>query len=162
VAISPDELPGVLAELRDRVARSAPPVAMETGEMYRRRVSRVTLRRYSHSYGTSTDSPPGQPPAWVLGALARSVTAVMGAASGITATVRVAPHTIYARIQELGGVVTARRARYLRFSQNGNVIYSRRVELPPRPYMRPTTEDCIEDGSFTRTAAETFEAEVWG
>jgi hypothetical protein len=163
VAITLAELPAVLKALRDRAAVSAPPTVMAMADSYQERVSRVTLRRYSHSFGTKTDSPPGQPPAWVLGALARSVTSVPGASSGMVATARVGPHTIYARLQELGGVVRPHGHPFLRFrGLDGEWVYKRSVTVPARPYMRPTLEDMILDGSLTRAAAERFMVVVWG
>ena len=160
--MTPDELPAFLSAIRDRAATAAPPVADAMGEAYRARVTRVTLRTYSHAYGAKTDSPPGQPPAWVLGALARSVTNVLTADGGVTATATVGPHTIYARIQELGGVIHARHRKFLRYVEDGEVHYAKSVTLPPRPYMAPSTEACIEDGTFTRTAMESFAEYMWG
>lgn len=163
MAISPEELPGLLRGIRDRAAQAAPVAVMGMADAYQERVTRVTLRRYSHSYGTKTDSPPGQPPAWVLGALARSVTSVLGRSSGTHATARVRPNTIYARLQELGGVVRPHGHPFLRFrGLDGEWVYKRSVRVPPRPYMRPTTETMIADGSLTRAAAEAFETRMWG
>lgn len=160
--MSPDDLPALLSAIRDKAAKAAPPAVMGMADAYRNRVSRVTLRQYSHPYGAKTDSPPGQPPAWVLGALARSVTAVLGASSGTDARAAVAPHTVYARIQETGGVIRADHRRFLRYTQDGVVHYAKRVTLPPRPYMAPTTREMIQDGSLTREAAEAFTLAVWG
>lgn len=160
--MSPDDLPAFLSAIRDKAAKAAPPAVMGMADAYRSRVSRVTLRQYSHPYGAKTDSPPGQPPAWVLGALARSVTAVLGASSGTDAHADVSPHTVYARIQEVGGTIRPVHRRFLRFVQDGEVVYAKRVTLPPRPYMAPTTRDMIQDGSLTMAAADAFTIAVWG
>ena len=163
MAITLDELPAVLKALRDKAATAAPETVMGMADAYQQRVSRVTLRRYTHSFGTKTDSPPGQPPAWVLGALARSVTAVLGPSSGIIARAYVAPHTVYARIQEYGGVVRPHGHPFLRFrGLDGEWVYKREVRLPARPYLRPTLEDMIMDGSLTLNAARRFTEWVWG
>jgi phage gpG-like protein len=135
---------------------------MAMAEHYRDHVKDVTLRRYGHAPATETDSPPGQPPAWVSGELARSITAVQGPSSGTYATATVGPHVIYARIQELGGHIRPVRARYLRWTEDGITHYSKHVYLPPRPYMAPALADCIADGSLTAGAAAAFMAEVWG
>lgn len=147
--------------IRDKAAKAAPDTVMEMAETYRRGVQ-VTLRRTAHPFGTKTDSAPGQPPAYVLGALSRSVAAVPGSSSGMNATAFVAPHTIYARIQELGGHIRPVRAKYLRWTEDGAVHFSKHVYLPPRPYMRPTTERMVADGSLTRAGMDAFAVQVWG
>lgn len=79
----------------------------------------------SHRRGTPTPAAPGRPPAVVTGTLRRSVTSDRpqtigpGSYSGQTY-----PSTVYARIQELGGV-TGR---------------GHRTVLPPRPSVGPTLE----------------------
>lgn len=161
VGISPDELPALLGVIRDKAAKAAPDTVMGMAEAYRRGVQ-VTLRRYSHPFATKTDSPPGQPPAYVLGALSRSVTAVPGSSSGMNATAFVSPHTVYARLQELGGHIRPVRARFLRWEEDGAVHYSKHVYIPPRPYMRPTTERMVADGSLTRAGMREFAVKVWG
>lgn len=135
---------------------------MGMADAYRNRVSRVTLRRYSHPYQAKTDSPPGQPPAWVLGALARSITAVLGASSGTDAHASVAPHVIYAAIQETGGIIRVKHRKFLRYTQDGAVHFAKSVTLPPRPYMAPTTREMVADGSLTLAAMEAFTVRVWG
>lgn len=55
------------------------------------------------------------------GALAGSVKVTFSEMGGLTSRARVAPTTVYARIQELGGV-------------SGKDYHS---HLPPRPYVRP-------------------------
>jgi hypothetical protein len=162
VAITPGELVALLKAIQGRAADAAPDVAMAMAEHYRDHVKDVTLRRYSHAPQTKTDSPPGQPPAWVTGELARSITAAPGPSSGTYATATVSPHTIYARIQELGGHIRPVRARYLRWTEDGIVHYSKHVYLPPRPYMSPALADVVADGSLTAAAAAAFMAKVWG
>lgn len=162
MAISPEELPAVLRELRDKAAVAAEPCVMAMAGTFKDRLTGVTLRRYSHPPATKTPSPPGQPPAWMTGELARSVTSVLGPSGGMTATATVGPHTVYARIQEYGGSIRPVRARFLRWTEDGIVHYSKHVRLPPRPYMRPAIREVIEDGSLTRAAAEAFMAAVWG
>ena len=90
----------------------------------------------SHARGTPTPSPPGSAPAMISGALRNSVTAgqlrvargssaggqfASGGAPGVYST-HVGPNTVYARIQEFGGVCGRNHA----------------TVLPARPYMAPT------------------------
>lgn len=91
------------------------------------RNTKRALRTYTNPEGWQP-APPGEPPAWVTGNLARSVSvegpdqAGPGRWSG-----RVGPTAVYGRIQELGGV-----------AGRGSV-------LPPRPYMDPTFRDALPE-----------------
>jgi hypothetical protein len=163
VAITLAELVPVLEALRDRAATAAPPAVTAIGQTYQKHLQKVTLRRYFTTPGQfGTSSPPGQPPAWRTGALARSVVTAVSASSGMTATARVGPHVIYARTQEEGGVHEARRARYMHWVNSGGSWYLKRVVIPPRPFMEPALRECVENGSLSRAAAEAFLAWVWG
>lgn len=48
---------------------------------------------------------------------------------------------IYAAIHEFGGIITPKRARFLRFVIDGKVIFARYVKIPARPYLRPAVRD---------------------
>lgn len=150
--MDPAALPAVLAAISARAAAAAPDVANAMAFAYQRHLVDVTLTRYSHPPQTKTPSPPGQPPALVTGTLRRSVRVDPAHGSGV-AVAHVAPHTVYARIQEAGGDIYPVRARYLRWTEDGVVHYSRHVHLPERPYMAPATRETIADGSLHRAAA---------
>jgi hypothetical protein len=48
---------------------------------------------------------------------------------------------VYARIQELGGTITAKVAKALAIPQaDGSVRFAKSVTLPPRPYLRPAAD----------------------
>ena len=155
------ELPGVLRAIQDRAARAAPDAANAMAHAYQRHLVMVTLRRYTHPPHTKTPSPPGQPPALVTGTLRRSVR-VDPAHGLVVATARVAPHTVYARIQELGGGIYPVRAKFLRWTEDGVTHYSKHVRLPARPYMAPAVRETIADGSLSRAAMAAFVRSVWG
>jgi hypothetical protein len=145
-----------------RVNDAAGPCVMAMANAYQERVQSVTLRRYTHSRNSITPSPPGEPPAWVSGTLARSVAVYPHNLAGPRATAGVSPGTVYARIQETGGDIYPRRAKWLSWVREGKRWYSKHSHLPPRPYMSRTTEDMIGDGSLSAVAAAAFEKEVWG
>jgi hypothetical protein len=163
VAITLAELPGVLKALRDKAATAAPVTVMAIADTYRDHLKNVTLRRSFAAPGQfGTPAAPGQPPAWRTGELARSVTSVLGASSGLTATASVGPHTIYSRVQNQGAINRPTRAHYMHWVNDGGEWFKKRVVIPPRPYMEPALEECIADGSLTEAAMEAFYAWVWG
>jgi hypothetical protein len=163
VAIPPSALPGVLKALRDKVAEAAPPTVMAMAGTYKDHVQKVTLRRSFAAPGQfGTPASPGSPPAWRTGELAKSIRVAPGVQSGLVATASVAPHVIYAATQEHGGVHYARQARYMHWINSGGEWWKKRVDIPARPYMAPAVRECIEDGSLTKSAMETFMVVVWG
>ena len=51
-----------------------------------------------------------------------------------------------ARIHEFGGVITPKSARFLHFKVSGEEVFTKRVNMPARPYMRPAfdqTRDAV-------------------
>jgi Bacteriophage HK97-gp10, putative tail-component len=175
--VTPAELPAYLEAIAQRAKDAAEPAAVGMAAAYRDRVANVTLRATSHGMFSKTPAVPGQPPAWVTGALSRSVTMTPGPSGDDTGRASVAPHTVYARIQEYGGVVHAKNRKFLMFrtdyptsvtnfvksAREGGGLYlnfAKSVTLPERSYMRSTTEEMVADGSLHRKAEEIFYAYV--
>ena len=163
MAITPEDLPGLLKAIQARAADAAPAAVMAIGQTYQKHLQKVTLRRSFAAVGQfGTPAPPGQPPAWRTGALAMSVTTIAGASSGMTASAWVGPHVIYARIQNQGGVNRPTHSRYMHWVNSGGSWYMKRVDIPRRPYMKPALEDCFANGSLTKAGMEAFYVKVWG
>jgi hypothetical protein len=139
------ELPGYLHRIADELKAEAPiRAAHAMGDAY--------IRVVVTSMHGGSPSPPGTPPARVTGTLARSIRRGGGHPVGPYAFwVSVAPHTVYARIQQLGGHIYPKHTLagrstpygpvrysdlgYLRWTSGGAVHFSRHVYLPKRPYM---------------------------
>lgn len=169
-----EELAEALESFRDRAAEAAPEVAMAMAGTYEDHLTRVTLRRtYSVPGQFGTPAPIGSPVSYRTGELARSVTRWPGASSGLSATAHVAPHTIYAAVQEHGQDIYARNFRYMHWINSGGGHYWPRhggsavwheagewwkehVYVPPRPYMLPALNETAADGSLVRSAALEF------
>jgi len=66
-----------------------------------------------------------------------------------------APHTVYGRIQELGGVIVPVRAKSLHFFWQGLEWFRSMVTLPPRPYLQPALTQA-------RPRVEQIVYEEWG
>lgn len=145
--MTPEEVPAFLEAIQARVATAAPPCAMAMGEAHKKRMDQLLIR-YPHAAGTKTPSPPGQPPGLISGVLRGSVTCVRGAGGGMVATALTGPHAVYARIQEYGGRVP---------SWHGG-----RHSIPARPYVRPSRDQVIADGSAVSAANAAFMSHVWG
>jgi len=127
--MTPAELPGRLRRLaRDVRDRAALDAAGAMAQAYQRSVVK--------SMRGPSPSPAGTPPARRTGTLARSVRPEPAVPAGACrATSSVAPHAVYARIQQKGGVIVPVRAKVLRWKEGKRYRYARRVVLPARPYM---------------------------
>jgi phage gpG-like protein len=117
-----DALEAALRQVQARAAESTRQMAITMGAVGERAI-KAELSRSSHPAGTKTPSQGGvDPPSLISGRLRGSVRRTRLYPSGpYQWTARVAPTTVYARIQELGG-----------WTGRGH-----RSHLPPRPYVRP-------------------------
>lgn len=52
----------------------------------------------------------------------------------------VGPTVIYGRIQELGGTIFPKRAKFLHWVDGSGDHFARHVTLPARPYLKPAAE----------------------
>ena len=139
--MTPAELPAYLRRLGDQVRdRAAVDAADAMAQSYQRSVVK--------SMKGPSPSAPGTPPARRTGTLARSVRPEPAKLTGAArASSSVAPHTVYARIQQLGGDIYPVRAKALSWKvpvagpllpgkrRQKLRVYAKHVYLPPRPYM---------------------------
>lgn len=152
------ELPLYLGRIRAGLeARAAAAAANAMAVEFHRELTGVTLRKSSHQAGTPTPAAPGQPPALVTGTLRRSAQIVPARPSGPRAVAVVRVGVVYARIQELGGDVDAKRAKVLANKRTGQV-FGKHVHLKARPYMKPTRDLLIATRRLQQRAAEAVAA----
>jgi phage gpG-like protein len=124
--MTPAQLPAFLQRFADRAQAAALAAANAAAQAYQAEVVR--------SMHGPAPSPKGTPPARRSGTLARSVRAKPAVLSGtVRAKSSVAPHTVYARIQQLGGPIDAKRHPVLGNPKVG--WFGKHVDLPARPYM---------------------------
>lgn len=117
-----DELESYMRQLNDRAKKSPREIAVAMAAVGERAI-KMELSRSSHPAGTKTPSQPyADPPSLISGRLRASTRRTRLFSTGFyTWTARVAPTTVYARIQELGGWTG----------------WKHKSHLPPRPYVRP-------------------------
>lgn len=112
-----DDLAAALERMAERGASAARPAAEAMAAVAERAIKQE-LSASSHPRGTPTPSRPGEAPSLVTGQLRRSVRRTRSEGGAGHWEAHVAPTTVYARIQELGG--SAGRGH--------------RTRLPARPY----------------------------
>lgn len=127
--MTPAELP---ARLRALAAQVQDHAAVDAADAMAQSFQRGVVK----SMTGSSPSAPGTPPARRTGTLARSVRPEPAKSTGAgRASSSVAPHAVYARIQQNGGDIYPVRAKLLRFKVGGKYRYAKHVHLPARPYM---------------------------
>lgn len=78
------------------------------------------------------------------GHLRRSIQSGIVEKNRDTITGAVWSNLIYARIQELGGVVLPKKGPFMRFKIGGRWVTSYGYRIPPRPYLKPSVENNID------------------
>lgn len=135
------------AELPDALRRLAADVKVQAALAAADAMAQAYQRSVVKSMRGPSPSAPGTPPGRRTGTLARSVRPEPARLTGDgKAASSVAPHAVYARIQQLGGDIYPVRAKALRWkvktfgplnkgAKRTNYVYAKHVYLPPRPYM---------------------------
>jgi hypothetical protein len=132
------------------------------GESYMKTVKRE-LSTYPHAPHTKTPSPRGSYPGLISGNLRKSVEKTPAVGGGGVWRCSVAPHTVYARIQEYGGPMHGHPwMRWVTYDvPGGPVFFKRFIELPERPYMRPAADSVGSQARMTESGAEAFAAVIY-
>lgn len=139
-----------------RRARLGPRAAANAMAAYLKwRAAEVTLRRTSHAPGAYHRARPGEPPAYASGRLARSIY-VAKAYSGIRASAIIGSKAPYASIAEKGCVVSAASKEKTHWTDSAGRWYHWQTEHPPHPWMEPTVQEAIDDGSLQEVAIDAF------
>ena len=76
------------------------------------------------------------------GLLRRSITNTSDDKTAVIGTNR-----IYAGIHQFGGVITAKKSKYLRFKINGREVFAKSVVIPARPFLgvSETDKEAVKD-----------------
>jgi phage gpG-like protein len=121
--------------------------------------TKARLMEREHSVITWAPGPPGEPPAMVDGNLMESIEAEMMTEEQAW----VGPTDLdYARIQELGGEMHGHpRMVFHKLTFDGLRKFTPEfVELKPRPYLRPSSDDVIDSGMLTEIYIEHWSAAI--
>jgi phage gpG-like protein len=66
-------------------------------------------------------------------------------------------NVVYARIHEFGGTIKPKNGQFLKFpGRDGRDIFVKQVEIPARPYVRPSIETFFRDGTSDDVARGLF------
>jgi hypothetical protein len=119
------------------------------------RTAEITLRRTVHAPGEWYNQKAGEPPAYASGNLAESMF-YKPASSGLRASAMVGNKADYSRILEFGCVIVPVNKQFLHWTDSKGSWYHKFLEVPAHPFLSPTTEESIDDGSLQEVAIEAF------
>jgi hypothetical protein len=121
-----------------------------------------TLRRTTHAPGMYHKAAPGAPPAYASGSLAKGMFWTPAPASrGVRATAHFGNSARHAKLLEYGGcVLKPTSGKAMHWTDSKGSWYHARLpasgEYPAHPFIQPTVQEAIDDGSLTRVAIAAF------
>jgi hypothetical protein len=162
MAMTLDEYITWLEAAIDQMEPGAPAMANAMAEYIADRVANDTLTRTTHAPGAYFKSRPGAPPASASGNLAKSMF-TRPASAGMRSTAYVGNNARYAKLLEHGEcVLTPTDGKTMKWKDTGRKTawHHKRLpvtgETPAHPFLEPTVQEAIDDGSLTRVAMAAF------
>jgi len=154
-----------IAWLEATIARMEPGAAAMADAMAQHLAERVaddTLRRNVHAPGAYHRAKPGSPPSYASGNLANAMYWTP-ASGGLRATAMVGNDDKRARVFEFGGcVLKPTSGTHMGWKDTGRsdnpsgIWRHRQVEGRAHPFLQPTVQEAIDDGSLQRVAIAAF------
>jgi hypothetical protein len=157
VAITPEAnvayLEAVLAKAKLGAQAAANAMAAHVAD----RVANDTLQRRRNPPGTWYKARPGDPPSYGTGTLAKSIYTTP-ASGGLRSSAFVGSQDKRARLFEFGGcVLKPGGGGLLHWKDSGGWWSHRWLRVDEKhPFLGPTTEDAVNDGSLQQAARDAF------
>jgi len=161
MAVTPAENVAHLEAVRRTARQGAVAAATAAAQYVRDRARNDTLQRTAHGAGEFHRAKPGRPPARASGALIRDMF-FKPASGGLRASALVGNKSDYGRIHEFGCVITPKAETHLGWKDTGRpdnpsgIWRHRSVEVPPHPFLGPTTDEAIDDGGLVEAMIKAF------
>lgn len=121
------------------------------------RTAKDTLTRSSHGSGAWHRTRPGEPPARSTGKLARGMFYKAAYGNGGRASAWVGNRVDYSRILEYGCTIEPVGKKFLQWRDSGGAWYHTFLESPEHPFLEPTVDESVDDGSLRDHGIEAFE-----
>lgn len=137
--------------------QGAAPAATAMAKYIAERTAQDTLARSSHGSGAWHRTRPGEPPARSTGTLARGMFYKASYGSGSKASAWVGNRVDYSRILEYGCTIEPVGKKFLHWRDSGGAWYHHFLESSPHPFLEPTVDESVDDGSLRDHAIEAFE-----
>ena len=162
MAITPEENLAYWEDIRRTAQRGAAAAANAMARYIAERTASDTLRRTTHAPGAYHQARAGAPPASATGTLARNMYWTP-ASGGLRATAMVGNSDRRARGFEFGGcVLRPTSGTHMGWKDTGRpdnpsgIWRHRSVNQNEHPFLGPTTDEAIDDGSLRQVAIDEF------
>jgi hypothetical protein len=142
--------------IADKAKQGAAPTATAMAKFIAERTARETLTRTNHPDGAWHRARPNEPPARGSGTLAKSMFHTPAHSGNLTASAYVGNSADYSRILEYGCVIQPMNKKFSHWVDSGGSWYHEFLVSPPHPFLAPTVDEAIADGSLRQAAIDAF------
>jgi hypothetical protein len=120
------------------------------------RTAEDTLRRNTHAPGAYYKAKAGAPPSYASGSLARGMY-WRPASGGLRASAYAGNNARHAKLLEFGGcVLRPTSGKVMHWTDSGGSWYHAQLPAPAHPFLEPTVQEAIDDGSLRQVAIDAF------
>ena len=160
--MTPEENLAQWLRIEQRARLGAQAAAEAMARYIAERTADDTLRRTTHGTGVYHKAAPGAPPAYASGSLAKGMY-YTPASGGLRATAAAGNSARHAKLLEFGGcVLTPTDGETMTWKDTGRKTPWHHARLPvsgdfpAHPFIGPTTQEAIDDGSLRQVAIDAF------
>ena len=156
MAITPEENLALLIQIEARARLGAQAAATAMARYIAERTANDTLRRTTHAPGAYHKAAPGAPPAYASGSLAKGMY-YTPASAGLRATAAAGNSARHAKLLEHGGcVLQPTSGKVMHWEDSGGSWYHAQLPAPAHPFLEPTVQEAIDDGTLRQVAIDAF------
>jgi hypothetical protein len=138
----------------EKAKLGAAPTATAMARFIAERTASDTLARSSHGSGAYHRTRPFEPPARSTGKLAKGMYYKAAFGSGNRKTAWVGNRVDYSRILELGCRILPANDEFVHWKDSGGSWFHEFLDSPPHPFLEPTVDESVDDGSLRDVAIE--------
>lgn len=136
--------------------KGAAPTATAMARFIAERTANDMLARSSHGSGAWHRTRPGEPPARGSGVLAKGMYYTPAYGDGPLKTAWAGNRECYARALEFGSVLEPANGEFVHWKDSGGSWFHEFLVLPPHPFLEPTLDESVDDGSLRDAAIDAF------
>jgi hypothetical protein len=156
--MTPEENLALLLQIEARARLGAAAAADAMAKYIAERTADDTLRRNVHAPGAYYKARPGAPPSYASGSLARGMY-WRSASRGLRASAYAGNNARHAKLLEFGGcVLRPTSGKVMHWTDSGGSWYHAQLPAPAHPFLEPTVQEAIDDGSLRQAAIDAFRA----
>ena len=154
--MTPEQNLALLIQIEARARLGAAAAATAMAKYIADRVVTDTLTQTTHAPGAYYKARPGAPPATASGSLAKGMY-FTPASGGLRATAAAGNSARHAKLLEHGGcVLKPTSGKVMHWTDSGGSWFHAVLPAPAHPFLEPTVQEAIDDGSLRQVAIDAF------